>query len=119
MPHSCTHPDVQHADPVAKVMFVLCSEMLEVRLRFSCRDDAERQDWIKWLMRATEQDFTPQDDSKKGGLVACISVTLPSDTFQLSIRHKNDNCSRDCIGSRNLETRTLPKTVELSLYPNV
>ncbi len=59
--------DVSHVDPLAKVMFVLVSEVLEVRLRFGCRDDGERQDWMKWLMRATEQDFKPQMDDKKGG----------------------------------------------------
>lgn len=65
--YNIPHSDIQHADPEAKWMFVLCSEMSEVRLRFSCRDDTERQDWIKWLMRATEQDFNPLNDSKKGG----------------------------------------------------
>ena len=59
--------DTQHADPVAKEMFVLCSEVSEVRIRFSCRDNLEREDWIKWLMRATEQDFNPLNDAKKGG----------------------------------------------------
>ena len=68
------YSDIQHVDPVAKVMFVLCSEVWEVRLRFSCRDDAERQDWIKWLMRATEQDFTPQDDSKKSGWSSRLQI---------------------------------------------
>ena len=57
---------MSHVDPLAKVMFVLVSEVLEVRLRFGCRDDGERQDWMKWLMRATEQDFKPQMDDKKG-----------------------------------------------------
>ena len=60
-------PDIQHVDPLAKAMFVLYSNVSEVRLRFSCRDDAERQEWIKWLMRATEQDFNPATDGKKGG----------------------------------------------------
>ena len=58
---------MSHVDPLAKAMFVLVSEVLEVRLRFGCRDDGERQDWMKWLMRATEQDFKPQMDDKKGG----------------------------------------------------
>ena len=58
---------MSHIDPLAKAMFVLVSGILEVRLRFGCRDDGERQDWMKWLMRATEQDFKPQMDDKKGG----------------------------------------------------
>lgn len=68
----CTvSPDTQpqHIDPNAKEMFVLCSNApsTEVRIRFSCRDDQECQDWTKWFMRATEQDFNPQNDAKKGG----------------------------------------------------
>ena len=67
--------DILHVDPLAKVMFVLVSEVSEVRLRFGCRDDTERQEWIKWLMRATEQDFNPQLDGKKGELECPCTCT--------------------------------------------
>ena len=85
---------MSHVDPLAKVMFVLVSEVLEVRLRFGCRDDGERQDWMKWLMRATEQDFKPQMDDKKGrwGNGCGLAITKhckPSHMEWVKSRHCN------------------------------
>ena len=44
-------------------MFVLVAETAEMgRLRFGCRDDSDRQSWVKWLVRATGQTDKPQND---------------------------------------------------------
>ena len=65
----CPSSDELFADPNAKdrkgSMFVLVSEESEVgRIRFGCRDNTERDSWMKWLARATGQNFEPsQTDS--------------------------------------------------------
>ena len=46
-------------------MFVLVAETAEMgRLRFGCRDDSDRQSWVKWLVRATGQTDKPQNDTQ-------------------------------------------------------
>ena len=46
-------------------MFVLVAETAEMgRLRFGCRDDGDRQSWVKWLVRATGQTDKPQNDTQ-------------------------------------------------------
>ena len=54
-------PDQRLEDPEATVMFVLVSEESEVgRIRFGCRDNTDRESWMKWMVRATGQNFDPQ-----------------------------------------------------------
>ena len=70
--------DQRLEDPEATVMFVLVSEESEVgRIQFGCRDNTDRESWMKWLVRATGQNFDPQTsvpESQKGNLLCKKNV---------------------------------------------
>ena len=64
-PPTHTHTEKGLGDPDYKYMFVLVAETAEMgRLRFGCRDDSDRQSWVKWLVRATGQTDKPQNDTQ-------------------------------------------------------
>lgn len=77
---TCIDTDVPEADKeglLYQYKFVLLSE--EGKLRFGCRDNADRQVWVQWIYRATGQSHQPtmeQQGEKKSKRTA--STTSPS-----------------------------------------
>ena len=61
LPPPPPHPGQLQPEQDAKYLFDLVFENSEMgRIHFGCRDDAERQSWIEWMVRGTGQSLPTQ-----------------------------------------------------------